>query len=83
MRRDKPNQIHVSLSLREEVPLRRSKDAWKPTIFSNDPKVANDEDKKTEVRVGGANANELENCVLTSNSLFRRCIRLHVVYLTN
>lgn len=50
MRRDgrPPQQIHVSLSLKDDVPLRQSKDAWKPNRLNQD-KTPDDETKKTEV----------------------------------
>ncbi len=51
MKRDRPNQIHLSLSLRDEVPLRSSKDAWKPARFNPDIKNLNKEEKKTEVSI--------------------------------
>lgn len=49
MRRDRPPQpIHMSLSLKDDVPLRQSKDAWKPSRL-NQERTADDETKKTEV----------------------------------
>lgn len=49
MKRDRPNQIHVSISLKDDVPLRQSKDAWKPARFNPDLKNLSKDEKKTEV----------------------------------
>lgn len=44
------NVIHVSLSLREDVKLNQTKDAWRPARFKKDNLT--EEEFKTQVSVG-------------------------------
>lgn len=52
----KPNTIHMSLSLREEVKLNQTDNAWVPTVAKKSTKVdvsknKDEEELKTEVRI--------------------------------
>lgn len=49
LKNDRPTPIHVSLSLREDVPLRHSKDAWKPARLNSDVRNLSSDEKKTQV----------------------------------
>lgn len=51
LKNDRQAPIHVTLSLREDVPLRHSKDAWKPARLNPDLKNLSADEKKTQVRL--------------------------------
>ena len=44
----KPPMIHVSLSLRDDVKLHETENAWKPQMMKNEPELS-EEEKKTQV----------------------------------